>query len=166
MGFLVLFIAVVMMVSVGWAQKYPKYELSIAELEKYKEAIDDPSPFYKNIEGYKKIMPPEAYKKVTYDVEAMKKTWAEVIGFRAPDVVGKVDPEIKPGKYTYKDKEKFPFDKMMWKHLYDRFNPPPKSGPRHIGTFHRDRDCSNETVLPRPARCGGDQEVHGYSETG
>ena len=110
-------------------------------------------------------MPPEVYKKVTYDVEAMKRTWAEVIGFKSPDVVGKMYPEIKPGKYTYKDKEKLPFDKMMWKHLYDRFNPPPKWSTPYR-QFHRDRDCSDETVLSFPACCRGDQEVHGYSETG
>ena len=130
-----LFLALVVTAPAGWAQPYPNYELSIAELEKYKKSIDDPAPFYKNIEGYKKIMPPEAYKKVTYDVEAMKKGWAEVVGFSAPDVVGQVAPEIKPGKYTYKDKEKLPFDKIMWKFMYDHFNLPPKSGPRHIAYF-------------------------------
>ncbi|RPJ01737.1 MAG: hypothetical protein EHM36_13140, partial [Deltaproteobacteria bacterium] len=130
--FMVLFLAVVLGASAGWAQKY---ELSIKELEKYKAPLDDPSPFYKNVEGFRKVMPPEAYKKVTYDVETMKRVWAETIGFRAPDVVGKVFPEIKPGKYTYKDKEKLPFAKMMWKHLYDRFNLPPKSGPRHVCYF-------------------------------
>ncbi|MBI5603784.1 MAG: DUF1329 domain-containing protein, partial [Deltaproteobacteria bacterium] len=76
-----------------------------------------------------------AYKKVTYDVETMKKVWAETIGFKAPNVVGKVYPEIKPGKYTYKDKTKFPFDKMMWKLMYDRFNPTPASGKRHACNF-------------------------------
>ena len=44
-------------------------------------------------------------------------------------------PEIKPGKYTLKDKKKFPFEKVMWKHLYDRFNAPPTSGARHVGNF-------------------------------
>ncbi len=116
----------------GWAQRY---ELSMKELEKYKGPIDDPAPFYTNIEGYKRIMPIDAYKKVTYDVDSMKKLWADVVGFRAPDVVGKVAPEIKPGKYTYEDKKKYPFEKLMLKHLYDRFNPPPKSGPRHVGYF-------------------------------
>ena len=71
--FFSLFLAWAFTTYMGWAQNY---ELSIAELEKYKKSIDDPAPFYKNIEGYKKIMPPEAYKKVTYDVEAMKNTWA------------------------------------------------------------------------------------------
>ena len=124
-GFLDLFLALAMMTSVGWAQKY---ELGFDELRKFKGPVDDPSPIYKKLEGYKKIIPPDVYKKVTYDVEAMKKTWAETVGFRAPDVVGKVAPEIKPGKYTYKDKAKFPFEKLMWKHMYDRFNPPPTSG--------------------------------------
>ena len=127
-----LFLAAAVWTSPGMAQKY---ELSIAELEKYKASLDDPSPFYTKIEGYKKIMPPEAYKKVTYDVEAMKNTWADVVGFRAPDVVGKIAPEIKPGKYTYQDKEKLPFKDVMWKFMYDHFNPPPKSGPRLIAYF-------------------------------
>lgn len=131
-GFLDLFLALVMMTSVGWAQKY---EIGFDELRKFKGPVDDPSPIYKKMEGYKKIIPPDVYKKVSYDVEAMKKTWAETVGFRAPDVVGKVAPEIKPGKYTYKDKAKFPFEKLMWKHMYDRFNPPPASGPRHVGYF-------------------------------
>jgi hypothetical protein len=115
-----------------WAQKY---EHSFTELEKYKAPIDDPAPFYKNTEGFKKIMPPDVYKKVTYDVDTMKKAWAEVVGFKAPDVVGKVFPEITPGKYTLEDKKKYPFEKLMWKHLYDRFNPTPKSGARHVGNF-------------------------------
>jgi hypothetical protein len=117
------------------AQTSQKYELGVKELEKYKGPIDDPSPFYTKIEGFKKIMPAEAYKKVTYDVEAMKKTWAEAVGFKAPDVVGKIAPEIKPGKYTYQDKTKLPFDKLMWKHMLDRFKPTPTSGKRHAGNF-------------------------------
>jgi hypothetical protein len=130
--FLTIFMSLLLVASVGWAQKY---EVSIKELEKYKAPLDDPAPFYKNIEGFKKVMPPDAYKKVTYDVDTMKRVWAEVVGFRAPDVVGKAFPEIKPGKYTLQDKTKYPFEKLMWKHLYDRFNAPPKSGPRHVCYF-------------------------------
>ena len=63
----------------------------------------------------------------------MKSLWAEVVGFRAPDVVGKIVPEIKPGKYTYKDKEKYPgFKELMWPELYKRFNP---GAPPHVGNF-------------------------------
>lgn len=118
--------------SVVWAQKY---ELSFNELEKFKAPINDPAPFYKNIEGFKKVIPPDVYHKVTYDVDTMKRVWAEVVGFSAPEVVGKVAPEIKPGRYIYKDKQTYPFEKLMWKHLYERFNPPPTSGPRHVGYF-------------------------------
>jgi hypothetical protein len=132
LGILVSFLVIAVSGSAGWAQKY---ELGIKELEKYKGPINDPAPFYTNIEGFKKIMPPEAYKKVTYDVETMKKLWAETIGFKAPDVVGKAYPEVKPGKYSYSDKAKMPFDKLMWKHMYDRFNPTPASGRRHVGNF-------------------------------
>ena len=127
-----LFLVVCIFSAPGWAQKY---ELGIKELEKFKKPIDDPAPFYTNIAGFKKIMPPEAYKKVTYDVETMKRVWAEAVGFKAPDVTGKIHPEIKPGKYTYRDKTKYPFDKMMWKHMYDRFQPTPTSGKRHVGNF-------------------------------
>ena len=133
--FMGLILVLVVTVFTGWAQPSPKYELSIADLEKYKTPMDDPSPFYKNIEGYKKIMPTDVYKKVIYDIETMKKSWAEVVGFTAPNVVGKVAPEIVPGKYSYKDKSKFPFEKIMWKHMYDWFNAPPTSGPRHVGYF-------------------------------
>jgi hypothetical protein len=133
LGIAVAFLMVIALGSGVWAQV--KYEVGAKDLEKYKEALDDPSPFYTKTEGFKKLMPPEAYAKVTYDVEAMKKGWADVIGFKAPDVVGKTYPEIKPGKYTYKDKAKLPFDKLMWKLMYDRFNPTPTSGKRHAGNF-------------------------------
>ncbi len=125
-------LAIVLAGTLSWAQKY---ELSMAELQKFKGPIDDPAPFYTNIQGFKKIMPAEAYKKVTFDVETMKTKWAEAIGFKAPDVVGKLHPEIKPGKYSYQDKVKLPFDKLMWKHMYDRWNPTPTSGRRHVGNF-------------------------------
>jgi hypothetical protein len=132
LGILVSFLMIIVSGAEGWAQKY---EYGIKELEKYKAPINDPAPFYTKVEGFKKLMPEEAYNKVTYDVETMKKVWADTIGFKAPDVVGKVHPEIKPGKYTYKDKTKLPFDKLMWKHMYDRFNPPAASGKRHVGNF-------------------------------
>lgn len=42
-------------------------------------------------------------------------------------------PEIKPGKYSYKDKEKFPgLKELMIPHHYKRFNP---GGPPFAGNF-------------------------------
>lgn len=103
---------------------HPKsYQPNVTEIEKYKAPFDDPRPYLKTF-GPKQILPPELYAKLTYDVEKMKNLWAEVVGFRAPDVVGKIAPEIKPGKYTYKDLEKYSgFKQLMWPDLYNRIKP-------------------------------------------
>jgi len=115
-----------------------EYKLTLSECEEYKKMFDDPRPYLKDF--YKKVVPTEVYRRLTYDVEAMKKLWAECVGFRAPDVVGKIAPEIKPGKYTYKDKEKYPgLKELMFPDYYKRFNP---STPPHVGNF------SEITVVP------------------
>jgi hypothetical protein len=104
--------------------------MTLSKIEGYKSFFDDPRPLYKDL-SMKKIIPPEIYSKYIYDVEAMKKLWAEVVGFRAPDVVGKIAPEIRPGTYNYKDKEKYPgIKELMIPEHYKRFNPgaPPFAG--------------------------------------
>lgn len=135
MKYLVIALVFGIFLSPAWAQDIKPYKLSIVESETYKAWLDDPAPFYKNIEGYKKVIPPEVYAKITYDKEKMKQTWAEAVGFKAPDVVGKIAPEIKPGKYTLEDKKRLPFDKLMWEHMYNRFNPPGEGTPNHVGNF-------------------------------
>ena len=84
-----------------------EYKITSEELEKAKADFDDPRPLFKEL-SYKKILPPEVYGKLIFDVEEMKKLWAECVGFKSPDVVGKIAPEIKPGKYSYMDKGKYP----------------------------------------------------------
>lgn len=125
---------------VGWmvlimttplVQSADEYKPSHAEVKQYKAYFDDPRPLFKDL-SFQKIMPPEEYAQVTFDVEAMKKSWADVIGFKAPDVVGKIAPEIKPGTYNYQDKDKYPFKDLMWPILYDRFKP---GGPPLFGNF-------------------------------
>ncbi len=102
------------------------------EIEKHKKLLDDPRPFLKEF-GPKQLLPKELYAKLTYDVAKMKDLWAEAVGFKAPDVVGKIAPEIKPGKYTYNDLEKYPgFKQLMWPDLYKRIRP---GGPPHIGNI-------------------------------
>ena len=56
----------------------------------------------------KKILPPEIWDEMVFDVEEAKKLNAELVGFKSPDLVGKIAPEIKPGKYTYQDLKKSP----------------------------------------------------------
>jgi hypothetical protein len=51
---------------------------------------------------------------MNFDVEKMKELWAELIGYTAPEVVGNIAPEIKPGKYTYKDVEQSPGLKKLF----------------------------------------------------
>ena len=48
----------------------------------------------------KDVLPPEIWDLVATDVEEAKKQTAEILGFRSPELVGKIAPEIKLGKYT------------------------------------------------------------------
>jgi len=128
MCLLVFFLALALMTPAVWAAE--EYKVTVMDLREHKGLFDDPRPYLKTL-SYKKILPPEVYARLTYDVEAMKKLWAEIVGFRALDVVGKIAPEIKPGTYTYKDKERYPeLKELMTQDYYKRFNPgaPPFAG--------------------------------------
>src|SRR4030043_867277 len=116
--FVVLFLVLGVMVPILWAEE--EYKVTAQELEKYKKMLDDPRPYLKEL-TYKKILPPEVYAKLTFDVEEMKKLWAEIVGFKAPDEVGKIAPEIKPGTYSYKDPSKCPGVKEWKIPLYYEF---------------------------------------------
>lgn len=109
------------------------YLPTITEVEKHKSHYDDPRPLLKDY-PLKQILPPQLYNALVYDVDTMKKEWSEVVGFKAPDVVGKIAPEIKPGKYSYKDKNKYPGLKelMIPLHYNDRFKP---GAPPYAGNF-------------------------------
>ena len=117
-----------------WAQPfneiYDYYKIKYEDIDNQKSFFDDSKPLYP--EFFKKVVSPEAYNNLTYDVAVMKSLWAEVVGFKAPDVVGKVAPEIKPGIYSYKDKNKFPFKELMCPELYTRFAP---GGKPQVGNF-------------------------------
>jgi hypothetical protein len=109
------------------------YKVTLADLEENKHFLDDPRPLFKGKLAYENWMPPDVYKKLTFDKEQMKSAWAEIVGFKAPDVVGKIAPEIKPGKYTYQDKEKHPgLKELMIPFYYDIFKP---GGPPFAGNF-------------------------------
>jgi hypothetical protein len=108
------------------------YVPTLAECEKHKKVFDDPRPFF-NTFSPKHVLPKGLYEKLTYDVDKMKNLWAELIGFRAPDEVGKIAPEIKPGKYSYRDLEKFPgLKQLMYPQMVDRIKP---GGPPHTANI-------------------------------
>jgi len=129
--FWVLFLTLSAMLPILWAAE--EYKVTAQDLEQYKKIVDDPRPYLKEL-TYKKILPPDVYAKLTFDVEEMKVQWAEVVGFRAPDEVGKIAPEIKPGTYSYKDKAKYPgLKELMIPLQYEEFFKP--GGPPFVGCF-------------------------------
>jgi len=112
------------------------YEVSIRDILDVKAALDDPTPFYTECEYFRKFIPPKIWDQITVDQEASRAAWEKAVGFRARDVVGQIASEIKPGKYTLADKEKFPFKELMTPYHYQRFNQPGRDGlPKHIGYF-------------------------------
>jgi hypothetical protein len=131
MCLLVFFLALAVMTPAVWAAE--GFKVTAAEFGEHKKAFDDPRPYLTTL-TYKKVLPPEVYAKLTYDVEAMKSLWAEIVGFRSSDVVGKIAPEIKPGTYSYRDKEKYPGIKELMIPLhYEVFFKP--GGPPFAGNF-------------------------------
>ena len=96
---------------------------TVGQLMKEKKLYDDPAPIIKEGMNPKNYLPSDVYKKVTYDVQTMKSAWSEVVGFKSPDVTGKIAPDIKPGTYSYKDKEKYGFKELMIPYYYERFAP-------------------------------------------
>ena len=104
------------------------YRVSLVNFDKYKKPFDDPTPILKKF-GVKQILPPELYNNLAGDPEEMKKIWEKVVGFKSPDVVGKIRPEIKPGKYTYKDVQgNAAFKELMPDWVYSRVLPGGEGG--------------------------------------
>jgi len=122
-------LALGLMTSAVWAGD--EYKVSLSKFEKAKPFFDDPSPLYEEKLSLKNVIPAEEYARMTFDVQAMQELWPKVVGFKAPDVVGKIAPEIKPGVYGYEDKEKHPGLKhLLCPEMYRRFGPgePPLAG--------------------------------------
>jgi hypothetical protein len=111
-----------------------KYTLTIEQIEeKYKKQFDDPRPYLATDLALKNILPKVIYDEIAGDPEQLKKEWSELVGFKAPDVVGKIHPQIKPGKYTYQDVKSNPaFKELIYPELYNRIRP---EEPGVIGNF-------------------------------
>jgi len=128
-----LFLSLVLGVMAPALRAAEEVKITAQEWEKNKRLMDDPRPVLTTTLAYKKVLPPDLYAKLTYDVEEMKKLWAEVVGFSAPNEVGKIAPEIKPGTYSYKDKEKYPgLKELMIPMHYEFFK---AGGPPLAGSY-------------------------------
>ena len=119
--------------STPWAAD--KYAMTFDQINTDKAMLDDPSSYYEKVGRFEKVLPKELYDKLVFDTDEMSRLWAEAVGFKAPDVVGKLAPQIKPGKYTLADKERLPFKELMPAHYYNRFNEPGTGGLNHAGNF-------------------------------
>jgi hypothetical protein len=78
-----------------------------SEFKDLKSMLDDPTDLVVTY-PVKKAVPSEILKFLIVDIEEAKRQSEELVGFKSPDLVGKIVPEIKPGKYTYQDLEKYP----------------------------------------------------------
>jgi hypothetical protein len=128
---IILCLAVLSLVLLMAAPGRSQSRITVQQFQEAKGFYDDPRPYLKTLD-YKKILPAAVYGELTTDPEAAAKAWAELVGFKAPDVVGKIATEIKPGKYTYKDKEKYNFKDLMIPGQYAMFAP---SKPPHACNF-------------------------------
>ena len=98
------------------------------ELHAVKKPIDDPTPLWDSEPFWKKDLRKDTWEAISCDPEKAKALWAEVRGFTTPEVVGKVAPEIKPGKDTLADKTRLPFKEQMIPGVYEMFNEPGANG--------------------------------------
>ena len=91
----------------AWAEeRMPAPETYMPHPTKFRDVkrpTDDPRDIMATY-PLKDNVPSEIWSKITFDQEKMKKGSVELFGFSSPELVGKLSPEIKPGKYTYSGK--------------------------------------------------------------
>ncbi len=108
---LILWLSTALLPWAAWAdEKMPNpdtYLPSFHEIMKQKASYNDNRDLFVTFHP-KEVLPPEIWKWINFDFDKMKEMWTELVGFTAPELVGKIAPEIEPGKYTYKDLNKYP----------------------------------------------------------
>ena len=117
------------------------YSAIAGAVEKYKIDDDKYAALYKFFDETrplpdmsKALLPPDVYQYYSHDIGKTKALQAELLGFKAPDLVGKIAPEITPGKYSYQDKGNKPGLKALIPPiLYDYFFT--KGGPPLANCF-------------------------------
>jgi len=133
---LVLFLSTGLFPMTAWtADELPHpstYLPDIREIMAAKNIFDDQRDLIKTYHP-KDVLPPEIWNRMHFDVDKMKALWAELVGFTAPELVGKIAPEVKPGKYTYKDVAQSPGLKKLFPPVF--LKTIKAGGPPHIGNI-------------------------------
>jgi hypothetical protein len=94
--------------------------------------FDDPRDLMETFSP-KNTLPPEIWNYLATDVKEAKKLTAEVLGFKSPELVGRIAPEIKPGRYTCQDLDKYPGLKLLFPSEIIRHLKP--GGPPLVGNI-------------------------------
>jgi len=108
------------------------YMPNFVAFNKAKKNFDDPRAHLDTF-PFQKVLPKAIYDRLIFDEKEMAIAWENIIGFKSPDVVGKIAPEIKPGHYTYQDMTaKLGLRALMFPGLINRIKP---GGPPFVGDF-------------------------------
>ena len=67
------------------------YPITMEDVNKVKKMLNDPRPQITGSDNLKAWIPDDVWQSLVYDEEEMKKLWSEIVGFKAPDVVGKLE---------------------------------------------------------------------------
>ena len=132
-----LFLSAALMPSGAWAaEEMPPsdtYLPSTEEIMSQKANYDDQKDLFKPFHP-RDVLPPIVWNAIHWDEEEMKKQTAEMFGYTAPELTGKIAPEIKPGKYTYKDVEENPgIRELLPNYIVERHMGP--GGPPFVCTI-------------------------------
>ncbi len=134
--FIVFCFAVTFLTPVAYAAEqlpHPQtYMVHPGQVSKIIKMLDDPKDLIVTY-PLKDAVPPEVYRMLTFDIEDAKMVTEEIVGFKSPDLVGNIAPEIKPGKYTYKDVEKSPGLRELFPPEFLSFIKP--GGPPLVGSI-------------------------------
>jgi hypothetical protein len=118
-------------------EKFPSpltYMPSFVTFNKAKKKFDDPRSPLASL-PFEKVLPKVIYDRLIFNEKEMANAWESIVGFKSPDVVGKIAPEIKPGHYTYQDMSGKPgLRALMWPEMAKRIKP---GGPPFAGDFSK-----------------------------
>lgn len=128
-----------------------KFKPSFQRWYQEKRFFDDPRPVLKNY-PLQEIIPAHDYVEMVFNMEEMTSKWEQAIGFKSPDIVGKIAPEIVLGRYSFRDKDEHPgLQELMLPLHYRRFK---RGGPPLACNFSQIEVVPTRALQLRAERSG------------